>query len=543
MDKLLLSKLEQKRIWNEARTAAGPRYTSDINVELPIKEVFDGIGRTEAVFEEIEGYRKSLRDSYRSIGYIKLSKHKDQEVRKNLKKIKSLGKQYLRKAEGFGLDQSRDIDLKSITRSTDEISKYFAPVERYVWDFERKEEDEQREKAKAEGRDHVGHTQSEELRELKSLESTLRDFTRSIRSLDYFAKSHKAQLLNEPILLVLGQAGMGKTHLVCDITKDRLNAGLPPTVIVLGEKLLDINNSLEAVFGAVSVKGSKKQILSELNSAGKKANRRSLIIVDAINEADRQGWKSGVKDLIKEVRKYPWVGLVMTCRVPFQYLYLPKRIKFITEHHQGFQDNELEAMTAFFNFYGLSLPQVPLLISEFSSPLFLGCFCRTARDIKGGKAKVAKGIKDLALGQVGMTKILEDFYISKEQWIVKKHGSKFKALIKQSWVWHKSGGCLVKNIAQIMATSGRRYCIESEVLCILKDLSGNKYSLGTCTKVLKILVEEGVLSKLPCPPGQGSLLVIIAFAVVYAIIFALNFFISFFYNLTFLILYLQGWLC
>jgi len=75
MDKLLLSKLEQKRIWNEARTAAGPRYTSDINVELPIKEVFDGIGRTEAVFEEIEGYRKSLRDSYRSIGYIKLLKH------------------------------------------------------------------------------------------------------------------------------------------------------------------------------------------------------------------------------------------------------------------------------------------------------------------------------------------------------------------------------------------------------------------------------------------------------------------------------------
>jgi hypothetical protein len=300
--------------------------------------------------------------------------------------------------------------------------------------------------------------------------------------------------LNDPLLLILGQAGMGKTHLVCDITKDRLKNGLPPTVIVLGEKLLDIQDSLGAIFKAVSINAPKKKILAELNAAGKKANRRSLIIVDAINEADRQGWKSSIRSLIKEIKKYPWVGLVMTCRIPFQFLYLPKRMKMITEHHQGFQDNELEAMTAYFNFYGLSLPQVPLLISEFSSPLFLSCFCKTARDIKGGKPKVAKGINDLALGQVGMTKILEDFYISKEEWITKKHSSKFKTLIKQSWIWNKSGNdCLVKKIAKVMAANGRRHLFESEVLQVIKDLSANKYTLATCAKVLKILIEEGIL--------------------------------------------------
>lgn len=495
MDKLLLSKLEQKRIWNEAVRAAGPRYTNDINVELPIKDIFDGIGRTDAVFEEIERHRKALREAYRSISYIKPSKYKDTLVRENLKKIKRLGKGYVGVAEKFGLDQSNPVDLKSIVSATDKISKYFAPVERYIWDFERKEEEEHREKAKTEGKEHFGHSQSEELKDLKSLEHTLRDFSRAINSIDYFAKSHKAKLLNEPVLLILGQAGMGKTHLVCDITKDRLNAGLPPTVIVLGEKLLDINDPLGSIFSAVSLKGSKRQILSELNVVGKKAKRRSLIIVDAINEADRQGWKSSVKELVKELEKYPWIGLVMTCRVPFQYLYLPKRTKFITEYHQGFEDNELEAMTAFFNFYGLSLPQVPLLISEFSSPLFLSCFCKTAKDIKGGKAKVAKGINDLALGQVGMTKILEDFYVSKEEWIVKKHSMKFSTLIKQSWVWRKSGSCLVKDVAQIMATNGRRYCLESEVLHVIKILSENKYTLATCSRVLKILIEEGIFIK------------------------------------------------
>lgn len=493
--KIQITLSEQNRIWREAKDAAGPRYTSDVNVELPIKEIFDGIGRTDAVFEEIEGYRKALRDAYRSIGCIKPSKYKNQIVRENLKQIRSVGKTYIGLAEKFGLDQSKALDLKSIIGATDKISKHFAPVERYIWDFERKEEEEQREKAKAEGREQYGYGQSEELRDLKSLEHSLRVFSNAISSIDYFAKSHKARLLNEPVLLILGQAGMGKTHLVCDITKNRLNAGLPPTVIVLGEKLLDINDSLEAVFSAVSLRGSKKQLLSELNATGKKAMRRSLIIVDAINEADRRGWKSGVRAMVKELKQYPWVGLVMTCRVPFQHLYLPNRIKFITELHQGFADNELEAMTAFFNFYGLSLPQVPLLISEFSSPLFLSCFCKTAKDIKGGKAKVAKGIKDLALGQVGMTKILEDFYISKEQWIVKKHASRFSALIRPSWIWHKSGGCLVKDIAQIMAAQGRRHCLESEVLQVIKALSGNKYTLGTCSRVLKILIEEGVLIK------------------------------------------------
>ncbi len=489
-----ITEKKQKRIWREAKDAAGPRYTSDINVELPIKDVFDGIGRTQKVFDEIEDFRKELRDAYRSVGYLKPRKYKDSLVKENLKKIKKQGEIFLVKAEEFGKDQSKSIDLKSITRAAEKIKPFFDPIQSHVWEFERKENDEQREKAKAEGREYLGHSQSEELRELKSLENTLREFERAIRSIAYFARGHKAQLLNDPFLLILGQAGMGKTHLVCDITKNRLENGLPPTVIVLGEKLLDIQDSLGAIFKAVSIKGAKKDILEELNAAGEKANRRALIIVDAINEADRHGWKSGVRELIKEVKKYPWVGLVMTCRVPFQFLYLPKKMKMITEEHRGFNDNELEAMTAFFNFYGLSLPQVPLLISEFSSPLFLSCFCKTARDIKGGKAKVAKGVNDLALGQVGMTKILEDFYISKEEWIVKKHASKLKALIKKSWIWNKSSNdCLVKSIAKIMADKGRRHLMEGEVLQVLKDLSGNAYTLATCSKVLKILIEEGVL--------------------------------------------------
>lgn len=494
MQNFYLSKTEQKRIWDEARDAAGPRYARDINVELPIKELFEGIARTDRVFEEIDGLKKELIDSFKSVGYKKASSYKDKTISRNLDQIQKLGNKFIKTVNLLGKDRTKNLDLKGIVRETIRISKYFLPIDKVIWDFERKEDEEQRQKANEEKREYFGHSQSEALRDLKSLEHDLNKFDRAIKKIDYFSKSFKARLVNEPFLLVLGQAGMGKTHLVCDITKDRIERQLSSTVIVLGEKLLDIHDPLESIFKASSLKGTSYKILKGLNEAGKRKKSRSLIIVDAINEADRDGWKSGVRKLIKEIREYPWVGLVMTCRIPFQYLSLPKRFKIITEYHQGFAENELEAMTVFFNFYNIPLPEVPLLISEFSSPLFLSCFCKTAKNIKGGKAKVAKGIKDLALGQVGMTKILEDFYITKEEQIVKKYNSKFKALIKQSWIWNKNGNdCLIKMVAKSMADSGRRYLKNDEVVDLLKNLSGKKYQEPTCSKVLNILVEEGVL--------------------------------------------------
>lgn len=494
MHNFSLSQSEQKRIWNEVKEAAGPRYTKDINVELPIKGLFEGIARTDRIFEEIGVLRKKLVDSFKLVSFQKASTFKNDVIKKNFDGICVFGKLFIEKVNLLGKDRAKDLDLKTIKKEANGILKYFPPIDRVIWDIERREDEEQRQKAKEEKREYLGHSQSKELRGLKDLEYSLNKFQQSIRDVEYFSKSFKAGLVNDPFLLILGQAGMGKTHLVCDITKDRIERRLPPTVIVLGEKLLDINNSLESILKASSLKGSANRILRGLNEDGKRKKSRSLIIVDAINEADRGGWKSGVRNLIKQIKKFPWVGLVMTCRIPFHYLSLPKRLKIITDYHWGFADNELEAMTAFFNFYSIPLPEVPLLISEFSSPLFLSCFCKTAKDIKGGKAKVTQGIKDLALGQVGMTKILEDFYITKEKQIVKKYASEFKSLIKQSWIWNKNGdGCLIKMVAQKMANNGRQYLKNDEVVSILVQLSSNGYREKIYSKILSILAEEGVL--------------------------------------------------
>lgn len=486
----------QKRIWNEARLAAGPRYTAEINVEVPIKELFDGLAKTSQFFDEIKGLQKEYLERLKSINYKRTRKYKDKSIRKNLTVIKALGKKYSHIVNKLGKNPSDDLDLRTTEVGAKKLLKYFYPIEEVIRETEEKEDAEQRKRATEEGKEYLGHSQSEVLRELKNLQYDLSKFRSAIKNIEYFSRSYKAKLANEPVLLILGQAGMGKTHLVCDVTKERIERKLPPTIIVLGEKLLEIQDPLGAIFRACSINGTKTKILRELNKLGKEKESRALIIVDAINEADREGWRRNVRKLIKEIRRYPWVGLVMTCRIPFQHLSLPKRLKTITDYHKGFEDNELEAMIAFFNFYKIPLPEVPLLILEFSSPLFLSCFCKTAQNIKGGKAKVAKGIKDLALGQVGMTKILEDFYITKEEEIVKKHNATFPALIKRSWIWNKGGrDCLIKILAERMADSGNRYVTEVDVINALKRLSNNNYAGKSYTQVLNILIEEGVLIK------------------------------------------------
>ncbi len=37
----------------QIRSKAGPRYTPELNVNLPIAQIFDGISRTEAFYTEI----------------------------------------------------------------------------------------------------------------------------------------------------------------------------------------------------------------------------------------------------------------------------------------------------------------------------------------------------------------------------------------------------------------------------------------------------------------------------------------------------------
>ena len=123
--------------------------------------------------------------------------------------------------------------------------------------------------------------------------------------------------------------------------------------------------------------------------------------------------------------------------------------------HRGFDDQEFDAQAAFFEYYDLPLPEVPLLDREFSRPLTLKLICESLRNLKG--KKLAQGFAGIASGQKGMTYVLESFVNRVGKPIERQFGLR----VKGCWGLLKGSDQIV-GFASIMATKLRGYVLRSE---------------------------------------------------------------------------------
>lgn len=229
---------------------------------------------------------------------------------------------------------------------------------------------------------------------------------RIVRDEAEYVASSSFKLLFDPILLIGGEWGTGKTHLLCDVTSERLTREAP-TVLVLAKNFE--GNVLADICARLGVATSVEDKFAELEDAGRGARGRTVFIVDGVNEGRRREWRQAIGALLSLVAEHPNIGLVVTCRTPFEAIAIEKSDleKFHRLQHYGFNDQEFDAQTAFFQYYQLPLPEVPLLDREFSRPLTLKLICQSLQSLSG--KKLAKGFAGIASGQRGMTYVLESF--------------------------------------------------------------------------------------------------------------------------------------
>ncbi|MGH3094021.1 MAG: hypothetical protein ACRDOG_17070 [Gaiellaceae bacterium] len=83
-------------------------------------------------------------------------------------------------------------------------------------------------------------------------------------------------------LLLLGSWGTGKTHLLCDIARQRLAAGTP-AVLVMASSLPSGIDVLDGIAATTGLAASGAELLHELNRLGIATKTRALLMVDAIN--------------------------------------------------------------------------------------------------------------------------------------------------------------------------------------------------------------------------------------------------------------------
>lgn len=356
----------------------GNRYTPELNFALEVSEIFEGLGRTESFknnfterFDQliIKG-KKVLRDN----PSIKESIEKLEE---NFDKLYDLfSSTDFQGTDSLPTDKFREI-LVSSEKITGEIQNYYLEEERKL----QKEKNDYQ----------FYHKYGYELRNIREFENELYGFTK-------FIESSTFKLANNPFLVLDGEAGIGKSHLIGDVVSRRIRNDYE-SVFLLGQHFVTDEDPWTQIFKRLQINSKADDFLNKLNERGKNSGKRTILFIDAINEGrGRYFWISYIQSFINEVKSYEWIGLVLTIRSSYKDLIFPKKEKDslkITEHTlYGFRNVEYEASRLFFNNYKIELPNVPLLHPEFQNPLFLKLFCEGIS--KSGLTKIPDGLQGIS---------------------------------------------------------------------------------------------------------------------------------------------------
>lgn len=319
--------------------------------------------------------------------------------------------------------------------------------------------------------------------------SEVRDLRDTLENLEEFLSSPAFKAVYNNKLFLRGSWGTGKTHLLCDIASGRLKDGLP-TLLVLAQTL-PAGNPLTGMFQSAGLGSDVDFALEELDRLGQQSGGRALILIDAINEGDRTAWHLHLNEITALIDRYPNLALALSCRVPFdiQILEAPVEDKFVIATHVGFEDIEFDAQTSFFEYYQIPHPHVPLLATEFSTPLFLKILCTSLQSLSRPSKK--RRIASFASGHKGMTKLLEDFVTEVGKSIEKD----FKLSPKTCWRILKGQGdtAVAIGIAPKMAEEMDDHITLESATEIASKITGFD-SVGA-GKLIARLVNDGLLSE------------------------------------------------
>lgn len=481
-----------------------PRYIPEINIELPIARLFDGLGRTKAFFNRFKVIKGKLEKSLptpqplkeeevfpfwtlaffretESLGRLllwvtllqkwEISKHKKQaknlleKLTKNLHQILTLLNQldsdYFNSLDKIqtsliplASDNSKrlknhnlNLDLSKIDFS--KLAQLASESKDLAYDYDRvlrNLEDEYKKAKKQPTNELTRHVNYYDI--YGSQLHKLRELISELSSLNMLAESQEANLANVPALLLLGQAGTGKTHLLCDIAKNRLKSGLP-TVILLGEQF---NNSepWSQIISLLKLSCTQEEFLGTLETVGQAKQCKVLIFIDALNEGeDKKFWEKHLAGMLTTLSHFPHLGIAISVRTPYEDVVIPKHLtskQLIREHHEGFAGHEYQATKTFFDYYKIKRPSVPLLNPEFQNPLFLKLFCEGLKNEK---------LTEVPSGYYGITYIFKFLIDSVNEKLAREEYLNFD---KQSRIVQKA----MNKLAGLMAKGNKQWLTREE---------------------------------------------------------------------------------
>ena len=223
---------------------------------------------------------------------------------------------------------------------------------------------------------------TEERRIIYNKLSPLNQLLRIVQRFDLADDEH-FRYVNNNILIVEGDAGKGKSHLLGYEAEFHGISEKYRSVLLLGQKFIFEKTPQEQIMQVLGLQASFHEFLLACEAKGELDGGIAVILIDAVNECQKYSiWKQYINEIVEDVKKLKFVRLVCSIRTTYKNYVFTDRIQ--KEFKQGtislvevtgFRNNLLEAVPLFFNHYHIPITTAAFLESEFENPLFLQTYC------------------------------------------------------------------------------------------------------------------------------------------------------------------------
>ncbi len=437
---------------------AGPRYEQEVNIELPVRSIFHALIKSEKFCNDLIKVTYKLAETAQYTGrepfygiakdlYDQISAHKAYVI-KRLKAIAA-------NKAGDGIRQqtiaSHLVELRELTH------KLIAILEQA----------EEEKKIKIDPKSHT--STRDEIGQLY-------DLVRKTYDVLSFFENDSFVVFNRKSLLLKGEAGIGKTHLFCDFAREAFKLG-HLTYIFLGEEFAHDMDPLKRITTLLGGNTGYSSTLQKINDAAGKRNKRAIILIDAINEAQiKVDWSK-----LNDLKKYKNICFAVSVRTGYERVVLTS--KFLggikTHNHPGLDIGRVEDIAAFFTHFKVPMPDVPLIAPEFRNPLFVKIFCKTYSR------------KKTVRGDMGSTTLFEDYIRRQTRYVLR--GAQLPTTTR---LWDG----LVKPIAEWMGENGTDRILESKAKELIESVFPKKSN-----DVLAEMQRHWLLTKTPHYTKSGSI--------------------------------------
>ena len=286
------------------------------------------------------------------------------------------------------------------------------------------------------------------------------------------------RLVNDPILILQGDAGVGKSHLIADVV-ERREKDKQASLLFLGQKFTTDEDPFAQIMKMLYFSGTPEELLKTLEAKAESTGHRLIIYIDAINEGHGLNiWQRDIRSFIDRIRQHPWLGLALSIRSSYIDAILPwdefKRDYCVRAWHQGFGRNTQKAVQIYFKEYDILYPSVPLLNPEFRNPLFLHLFCKGMKN--NGYRKIPDGTR-------GISSVMNMFFDGVEKSIRKdkKYSHSIKCVDKA-----------VRKYIECTTKEGSHEIPTDKAIEMFADICPRAFVEG---ELMECMVSEGVFSK------------------------------------------------